>query len=519
MSPMSARLCFNSRCGASSCSLSSSHSKRAPYRILACSNRVFGHHSLGRSCVVRPYSASHVVAAANLGTSKVVQTKAKPGTSSSEDATANDDDDGGEKTSSEHVVIAAGGTGGHVFPAIAVAEAIESQNNNVSFVGTAQRMEAKTVPESGYEFDAVPSMQMYRPWFRPRNLLLPFAVVAAVFSAWRVLARRKAKCVLGTGGYVAAPVCIAAALRGTPVIIQEQNAVPGLANAVLAASGAARIAIVASEQAKRAMGAVGGMRAVVAMILSIVLRIFGNSTQRAQVVLEANPLRRSFVDAAKGGKKKANKGPVVEASRRVLRARARQSLLGTPYTNNAQVLVVLGGSLGARPVNDVFANPTTGVTAMLEANPQLHVLWQCGRGANYEDVVAAVEPHPRLRIAPFLDNDAMREALLAADVAVCRAGALTVAELTLFGVPSVLVPSPYVADDHQTANARALAETGAAEIVLESDLSTLPDTVIELLNDAARRRAMSESARATGMLADGAAERIAQTVLEAARGD
>ena len=113
----------------------------------------------------------------------------------------------------------------------------------------------------------------------------------------------------------------------------------------------------------------------------------------------------------------------------------------------------------------------------------------------------------------------MREALLAADVAVCRAGALTVAELTLFGVPSVLVPSPYVADDHQTANARALAETGAAEIVLESDLSTLPDTVIELLNDAARRRAMSESARATGMLADGAAERIAQTVLEAARGD
>ena len=222
-------------------------------------------------------------------------------------------------------------------------------------------------------------------------------------------------------------------------------------------------------------------------------------------MLDANPLRQRLVDAATAGDS--------------ARAKARARWLGERHSKDATLLVVLGGSLGARPVNEALACPKTGAAALLAEDPTLHVLWQCGRGANFDDVVAAVEPHPRLRIAPFLDADAIRDALLAADAAVCRAGALTVSELTLFGVPSVLVPSPHVADDHQAANARALASEGAAEVVLESELANLPATLRALLGDSARRLEMASSARKAGAGAAGAADRIAEAILASSLGE
>jgi len=363
------------------------------------------------------------------------------------------------------VLIAAGGTGGHIYPGITIAQTLQERRPDVDilFVGTARGLEADLVPRAGFAFAPIPAH-----YLRRRVSLDVLRTVGTAFrgvmEARRIVRRFRPHVAVGTGGYVAGPVMAAALLARVPVVLQEQNAYPGLTNRLLS-RWAALVALGQPEAAQH---------------LSL----------RARTVITGNPIRRDVVTRT--------------------RAEGREAL---GLDAQRPTLLVFGGSQGTRTINE----------ALLEAAPDLmerlgvQILHQTGR-AGFAAVTAAarqrwaghgaaqpaVERGPehvvlgRWHLVPFIHD--MPAAYAAADLVVCRAGAITLAEITARGLPAVLVPYPYAAEGHQEANARALAEAGAAVVVRDQELNgaTLAQAVSGMLADPHRLERMAAASRRLG---------------------
>jgi UDP-N-acetylglucosamine--N-acetylmuramyl-(pentapeptide) pyrophosphoryl-undecaprenol N-acetylglucosamine transferase len=361
------------------------------------------------------------------------------------------------------VVIGTGGTAGHVFPALATADRLRVRlGADVTFVGRQDGQEARLVPEAGYALETVEALP-----FRRR---LSVAMVRAPFAALRAAGRcrrvvRGADAVLGMGGYVSVPVALAARREGVPLIVHEQNAIPGLANRV--AMRWARAAAVSFEETAARV------------------------PRRVRGVVTGNPVRDPILRVREEGSS--------------LRGEAATALDLDP---GRRTLVVFGGSQGAVQLNEA----TVAAGRILADREDLQVLLLTGP-RNHHAVARRVGDTGALRVrtAPFLDR--MELAYAAADLMVCRAGATTVAELTACAVPAILVPYPHATGRHQEANARALQRAGAAVVLPDAgaDGPALADRVRTLLDRPEQLGAMARAARALGRpdAADALAELVA----------
>jgi UDP-N-acetylglucosamine--N-acetylmuramyl-(pentapeptide) pyrophosphoryl-undecaprenol N-acetylglucosamine transferase len=336
------------------------------------------------------------------------------------------------------LVIAGGGTGGHLYPGIAVArEALRRRPSaRVSFVGTERGLERRIVPREGFELDCIRSAGLKGKswWSRLRGAAL---VPISLLDAWRVLARRRPQAVVGVGGYSSGPVVLAASLRGIPTMVLEQNAVPGLTNRLLARR--VRAAAVAYEETLSYFGGKG--------------------------FVAGNPVRPEFLAAARTAATAAG----AAAGPRVL---------------------VMGGSQGARAINQAM---TGAARAIVAAAPGVVIVHQTGD----RDLAAVRQGYAEAgiaaRVEPFIDP--MAPEMAAADLVICRAGATSLAELAALGRPAVLIPFPAATDDHQRRNAAVLAGAGAAIVVDERELTGegLASTVTALLADPDRRARMGRA--------------------------
>ncbi|PSQ86910.1 MAG: undecaprenyldiphospho-muramoylpentapeptide beta-N-acetylglucosaminyltransferase [Bacteroidetes bacterium QS_3_64_15] len=358
-----------------------------------------------------------------------------------------------------HILMVGGGTGGHVYPAIAIADAVQRlrPTAQIVFAGTQDRLEARAVPEAGYALHPITAQGLQRQ-ATASNLLMPIRMAQGFLQSWRLVGAIEPDVAVGTGGYVAAPVLLAAWLRGRPLLVQEQNAYAGLTNRALSRL-ASRIHLAFPE----AQDWVPAQRAVVS----------GNPTRRA--LRETDPKSR----------------------------RDTRATFDLPA--DARVVLVMGGSLGSAAINDAVEH---NLEALLRAD-DVHVVWQTGE--RYHDaIVNEVDETPRLRIVEYIDQ--MGAAYAAADLVVCRAGALTCSELMVKGTPAVLVPSPNVTADHQMKNARSLEQAGAAVLLPEPELDERLDAVVpDLLGDPERLNQMADAAWERAR--PDAAETIARDVL------
>ena len=356
------------------------------------------------------------------------------------------------------VLIAGGGTGGHVYPGLAIAEewVRRHPDTEVVFVGTDRGLEATAVPRAGYRLRTIAARGF------PRRLgfglvKAVFALVASLGQTWRILGEESPRVVVVTGGYVSGPVGLLAKLRGIPVVVQEQNSVPGATNRWLS--------LVAAE----------------VHISFLESRHFFR--RRDHLKVTGNPIRRSLL--------------------RQDRAGAYEALRLDP---GKRTLLVFGGSRGAASVNKAMG----AALPRLARVPRLQVLWQTGS----DDAEWAARETSRLpiavRVMPYVER--MEMAYAVADLAVCRAGAMTIAELTACGVPAILVPYPHATHDHQTENAKGLVDRGAAEMIPDASLQgdDLARRIDALLRDEPRLRRMARNARAFSRT--NAAERIADSM-------
>jgi UDP-N-acetylglucosamine--N-acetylmuramyl-(pentapeptide) pyrophosphoryl-undecaprenol N-acetylglucosamine transferase len=360
------------------------------------------------------------------------------------------------------VLIAGGGTAGHVFPALALARRLESAGHEIRFAGTAAGQEARLVPEEGFAFEAVPAS----PFERKVSLRALKAPVTAVRSigASRPLAEWS-DVVVGMGGYVSVPVGLAALRARRPLVLHEQNAVPGLANRTLARP--ARAVALAFAEARRAF------------------------PRRTRTVVTGNPVRERIL--------------AVSNDRERLRKEAVSEL---DLDEDKRTVVVFGGSQGALHVNRSVAD----AIGRLQRD-DLQMLLLTGP-AHEAEVRASLPSGPVVaRVRGFLQR--MEVAYAIADVVVARAGATTVAEIAVCGVPSLLIPYPYATGRHQEANARSLQRAGAATMLLDDELdgAVLADRIGRLLDDGDRLREMGERAKAWAR--PDAAEALADVVFEA----
>jgi UDP-N-acetylglucosamine--N-acetylmuramyl-(pentapeptide) pyrophosphoryl-undecaprenol N-acetylglucosamine transferase len=322
------------------------------------------------------------------------------------------------------ILIAGGGTGGHIYPGIAVAEEITRRGGEAVFAGAAAGLETRIVPLAGFELRLVRAAPILRG--RPfQNLVAMAHLAAGLDDARRLLRDLRPDAVLGMGGWVSAPTCLAARLAGIPVAIHEQNAAPGLANRLIARFAS----LVMTSWPDSAGGLVPGRAVRVGL-----------------------PVRAAFAS--------------------IDRATARRRL---GVVEAARLVVVFGGSRGAASINRAVA-----AAAGRFADAGLTLLWATGE-AHYAVLREELGPEtPRLTLVPYLEE--MPAALRAADLAVTRAGAMTLAELAASGAPAILAPYPHATGDHQTANARAHAVSGAAEMICDAELSArLYDLVVELM--------------------------------------
>jgi len=357
------------------------------------------------------------------------------------------------------VVIAGGGTGGHLYPGIAVARALQAKAADavVSFAGTAKGIESRVIPREGFPLDLIRSAGLKGK--STAALARGVAIVPlGLVDAWRIVSRRRPDIVIGVGGYSSGPVVLVAALRGVPTMLLEQNAVPGLTNRL-----------------------VGSVVKAAAVTFESTRTFFG-----PKAFVSGNPVRAEFFDAA----------AVTEVP---------------GFDHSATRVLVFGGSQGAHAINVAMVE----AAPRLAADPNLRLIHQTGE----RDVEMVRRAYRQAGLSadvePFLFD--MGRQLGQADLVVCRAGATTLAEVAAAGKAAILIPLPTAADDHQRKNAEALASASAAEVLLQSDLSgeTLAARIRALAGDGNRRRALAAAARTFAR--PNAAEVIVERAIELVR--
>jgi UDP-N-acetylglucosamine--N-acetylmuramyl-(pentapeptide) pyrophosphoryl-undecaprenol N-acetylglucosamine transferase len=352
------------------------------------------------------------------------------------------------------ILIMAGGTGGHVFPALALARLLRAASHDVVWLGTRRGIEARVVPADGFPVEWL-SMSGLRGKGAATLLLAPFKLLQSLWQALRVMRRRQPKLVIGFGGFVTGPGGLAAWLTRRPLVIHEQNAIAGYSNRVLA------------RLARRVLSAFPS-----AFPPDVADEVLGN------------PVRAEIL---------AQDPPAVRFARR----------------EGAVRLLVVGGSLGAARLNAVvpFA-----VARLAETGISVHVRHQAGERGLDAARAAYAEAKVAADVAPFIED--MARAYADADLVICRAGALTISELAAVGVASILVPFPAAVDDHQTFNAQFLVREGAAVLIADRDLTAerLAGTLRELCAGRGKLLAMAERARLVAK--PRAAEDLAAACLE-----
>ncbi len=354
------------------------------------------------------------------------------------------------------VILAGGGTGGHVYPALAMGDALRARGHDVRYYGDGARLEGRVAAERGYTFSAVDAPQFPRSGILAR-LRFAWRLLRAMSAARSLLRRDRASLVLGVGGYVMAPTVLAAWTLGIPVAIHESNVAPGLANQLCAR--VSRLVLLTYEETRR--------------------RLKG----KAEMIAVGCPVNPKIL-MGEGGKYALPTG--------------------------RPVLLVVGGSLGAATINDVAmacASDTERPYAILHLTGPRY----------FDEIVAAYRAlpggmPPNLVVRPY--EDRMGDAFAAATLVLARAGSSTLAELCALGKPSILIPSPNVTDNHQEANARGLERAGAARVVVERGLnaSTVAGEIGKLLTDPDGLREMATAA--TGLGRAGVAEHIADLLLQ-----
>lgn len=361
------------------------------------------------------------------------------------------------------VIISGGGTGGHIFPAIAIANALRRIEPDIEilFVGANGRMEMERVPEAGYEIIGLDIQGIDRSSLL-KNLALPFKMVDSLIRARKIIREFEADVAVGVGGFASGPLLMAANNMGLPTLIQEQNSYAGVTNKRL------------GKKAKKICVAYEGMD-----------KFF----PAEKIMLTGNPVRRDSV--------------AIEGKREF----ALQIFGLQPHK---KTILIIGGSLGAKQMNGYVLD----VIHELGEKDDVQFIWQTGK-TYYEDMERMLKMDElipgNVKVKPFLDR--MDLAYAAADLIISRAGAGTISELCVVGKPVLLVPSPNVAEDHQTKNAQALAAKNAAVMISEADArDTMMYVALELLSDEAKCASLSAEIKKMAM--PDADEAIAGEVLK-----
>lgn len=351
------------------------------------------------------------------------------------------------------LMVAGGGTGGHLFPGIAVARVFDERGGESFFVGTARGLETRVVPQAGYRLLLVDQVGLKGKGWRGylRGL---WALPRSLFQSWQLIRRERPSVALGVGGYASGPAMLLAALCGVPTVLLEPNAVPGLTNRILGT--VARLVVSPYQRAE-------------AHFSPRKLRKLGIPVRRELAEQLASGVQDSRVSAAKPG----------------------------------QRVLIFGGSQGAKAINDAAID----AVKKLVQRGSISVVHQAGK-TDFARVQAAYDGQPNVVVREFIDD--MASEYRQADLVVCRAGASSLAELAIVGRASLLIPLPSAADDHQTKNAESFAEAGAAVMLRQRDLSsqTLYANMSALLDDHHKREAMAKAAQALGD--KDAAQRVAE---------
>jgi len=338
-------------------------------------------------------------------------------------------------------IISGGGTGGHIFPAIAIANELKRRNPNaeILFVGAEGKMEMQKVPAAGYSIVGL-NIRGIKRSLSFSNLMVPFLLIKALIKARKIIKSFKPSAVIGVGGYASGAILYAASMMGIPTLIQEQNSYPGVTNKIL------------SKRVKSICVAYPGME-----------RFFPG----ARVIMTGNPVRSE----------------IINLNRKKEEALKRFHLGIDKFT-----LLVIGGSLGAKSINEALS---LGIKRLTENGIQ--VIWQTGTPYNQEaqKQIQGIAKHD-VCVMEFIPE--MDMAYAAADLVVSRAGALAVSELSLVKKPCILVPFPHAAEDHQTHNAMSLVEKGAAMLIKDHQTKEqLIDAVLSLYADEEKRNAMQKN--------------------------
>ncbi len=337
------------------------------------------------------------------------------------------------------VIISGGGTGGHIFPAIAIANAIKEKQTDakILFVGALGKMEMEKVPAAGYEIIGLPIMGLQRR-ITLQNLKFPFKLIASLNKAKKIIKDFQPNVVVGVGGYASGPLLKAATKKGVPALIQEQNSYPGITNKLLA------------EKVQKICVAYDGMD-----------KFF----PKDKILLTGNPVRQDIKN---------------------LEAKRIRGIEHFGLQENKKTVLVVGGSLGARTINQSIDG---GIAKIAENDIQL--VWQTGK-LYVDEAQKAVEPYQEkgIKTMPFITK--MDYAYAVADVVVSRAGAMSVSELSIAAKPTIFVPLPSAAEDHQTKNAMALVNNNAAKLVKDSEAKErLVDELIELVKNEEEQKQIS----------------------------
>tara|TARA_R110002073_G_scaffold89852_6_gene212537 strand:+ start:55534 stop:56634 length:1101 start_codon:yes stop_codon:yes gene_type:complete len=338
-----------------------------------------------------------------------------------------------------NILISGGGTGGHIYPALAIANELKGRypEANFLFVGAKDKMEMEKVPQAGYEIKGLWISGIQRK-LTLKNLMFPLKLIDSMFKAGKIIRRFKPDIAIGTGGFASGPTLLVASRKKIPTLIQEQNSFPGITNKYL-----------------------GKKANAICVAYDNLERFFPVN----KIIKTGNPVRESLLSIHV-------KNKIDEAIELFNLERKRKTIL------------VLGGSLGARKINELIEKNIS-----FFKNQGVQVLWQCGK--LYYEEYRKHEENQHVHVHAFIND--MDLAYAAADIIISRAGASSVSELCIVGKPTIFIPSPNVAEDHQTKNAKSIEDKHGAILLREGELETFPIVFETLMKDKGKQESLSEN--------------------------
>jgi UDP-N-acetylglucosamine--N-acetylmuramyl-(pentapeptide) pyrophosphoryl-undecaprenol N-acetylglucosamine transferase len=336
-----------------------------------------------------------------------------------------------------NILISGGGTGGHIYPAIAIANEIKMRypEANFLFVGAKDKMEMEKVPQAGYEIKGLWISGIQRK-LTLDNLSFPFKLIHSLWSAFKIIKKFKPAIAIGTGGFASGPTLIMAGRKGIPTVLQEQNSYPGITNKLL------------SKKAKKICVAYDHLE-----------RFFPSD----KIIKTGNPVRQDLLS---------------------IHSKREEGKAFFKLDKKKKTILVLGGSLGARKINQLVA-----CNLDFLKNQEVEVIWQCGKF--YFEAYKKYNELGHIQVHQFINN--MDFAYAAADLIISRAGASSVSELCIVGKPVIFMPSPNVAEDHQTKNAKFIVDKHAAILLKESELESFSIVFESLIKDIGKQESLSEN--------------------------